>query len=127
MPVPRKAFIRLLTAYPELKTRILDVASHELLAAQDHMTLLGRKTARERMGSLLISQEKRAARRGEPSSSIRLPMTPTDIADYLGLTTETVSRTIMQLRADGMIRLADAETVHIVSRVTLENIESPRN
>jgi CRP/FNR family transcriptional regulator len=60
------------------------VASNELAQAQDQMLLLGRKTAREKFVSFLLSISDRTQQRGSASSPISLPMSRADIADYLG-------------------------------------------
>ncbi|MGE0736580.1 MAG: cyclic nucleotide-binding domain-containing protein [Alphaproteobacteria bacterium] len=102
---PRKPFERLLDEFPALEKRLLRSASNELAAAQDQMLLLGRKTARERLATFLLSMSERAVRRNESASNLRLPMGRADIGDYLGLTIETVSRTFTGLRKDGLIDL----------------------
>ena len=90
---------------PKIERQMLGLAMNELMAAQDQMVLLGRKTARERIATFLLTLSVRAARRGQPANPIDLPMTRGDIADYLGLTTETVSRSLTQLKGDGVISL----------------------
>ena len=82
---------------------LLEVASNELVAAQEQMLLLGRKTARERLASFLLAQSRQGMPCGHARQRFRLPMTRVDIADYLGLTIETVSRTLTRLRAEGLI------------------------
>ena len=72
--------------------------------AHDHMVLLGRKSALEKMATFLLE----IAARGAHADRAQLPMQRTDIADHLGLTIETVSRTLTQMVRDGLIRLADA-------------------
>ncbi|KMO36749.1 helix-turn-helix domain-containing protein [Methylobacterium aquaticum] len=69
--------------------------------AQDHMMLLGRKSAKERVASFLLALAERAGTEG----LIALPMSRADIADHLGLTIESVSRTLTQLERDGVIAL----------------------
>ena len=105
--------------FPKLEKRLLNEASNELIAAQDQMLLLGRKTAVERLSTFLTAL---ARRQGglESAGVIDLPMTRTDIADYLGLTIETVSRTFTKLRKSGVIELPDAHSV------TLTDIEALR-
>jgi CRP/FNR family transcriptional regulator len=90
---------RMTEANPQLRSNLFSLAARELAAAQRQILLLGRKTARERICSFLIDRQ-----RGD-SGRIELPMSRTDIADYLGLTIETVSRTLSQLRAEGLIRM----------------------
>jgi CRP/FNR family transcriptional regulator len=98
-------------ANPQLRANLFSLAARELAAAQRQILLLGRKTARERICSFLVERQRR------DDGTVELAMSRTDIADYLGLTIETVSRTLSQLRAEGLIRmptlhsleLADAE------------------
>ena len=108
--------------YPQLEKRLLSVASHELAAAQEQMLLLGRKTAKEKIASFLLSLSKAAVRRGQPKSPLRLPMTRSDIGDYLGLTTETVSRVITQLKGDGTIALLPNGQVELSNPETLGDL-----
>lgn len=99
----RPAFLRLLDEHPGLEKEILARTSTELAIAQAQMLLLGRKTARERLASFLLGFARRSsiAAGGE----VELPMGRTDIADHLGLTIETVSRTFSDLRRTGLITL----------------------
>jgi len=80
----------------------------DLVAAQEQMLLLGRKTAREKVATFLMKLSRRAEQRGLPPSPISLPMSRADIADYLGLTIETVSRTFTQLKREDIIGLPDS-------------------
>ena len=104
---PRRKLEALMQELPKLERRLLGIASHELAAAQDQMMLLGRKSARERVVSLLLMLSNAAVRRGQPASPVGLPMNRNDIADYLGLTMETVSRVLTQLKTKGLIQLLD--------------------
>ena len=99
---------RLLDDFPAMEKRLLEVASNELVAAQEQMLLLGRKTARERVASFLLARAAGGAgcAARAANSRILLPMARTDIADYLGLTVETVSRTMTRLRIERMIEMA---------------------
>jgi CRP/FNR family nitrogen fixation transcriptional regulator len=72
-----------------------------LQRAQDHMLLLGRKNAQERIAAFLLDMAGRLSQQ----STVELPMSRQDIADYLGLTIETVSRTFTQLERDGVISI----------------------
>ncbi len=74
----------------------------DLERAQDHMLLLGRKSAKERIASFLLGLSQRMGSRGAP---VDLPMSRTDIADHLGLTVESVSRAVTQLEREGLIEL----------------------
>lgn len=72
--------------------------------AQEHAILLGRKLAPERVASFLLDMAERTR-----SDSFELPMSRADIADYLGLTTETVSRTLCQFARDALIKMSAAK------------------
>jgi CRP/FNR family transcriptional regulator len=100
---PRKKLEALLVELPRLERRLLGETAHELAAAQDQMLLLGRKTARERLASFLISLSQRAVKRHRLASPLDVPMSRSDMSDFLGLTIETVSRTLTQLRKARLI------------------------
>jgi CRP/FNR family transcriptional regulator, anaerobic regulatory protein len=93
----RCAFTALTDEKPHLLRRLHEAATHELALAQDHMVLLGRRTAEEKVAAFLVVLRDRRRRLGGGAITIPLSMTRSDIADYLGLTIETVSRTISKL------------------------------
>ena len=105
----RKPFERLMEDTPHVRERLLEMTLDELDAARDWMLLLGRKTAREKIASLLMLLHKRTEVPGLPSVDGRivvdLPITREAVADHLGLTIETVSRQLTALRKDGLIEL----------------------
>ena len=101
----RRKLEALLDKFPKLEKRLLGMASNELVLAQDHILLLGRKSAQEKVASFLLSLSDRAIKRKGMASPISMPMSREDIADYLGMATETVSRTITIMKRDGFIRL----------------------
>lgn len=116
---PHRKFEQLLDEFPKLEKRLLQTASNELAAAQDQMLLLGRKTAQERIATFLLSLSDRAMRRGLRGNVIKLPMSRSDIGDYLGLTIETVSRTLTRLRKSGAVDLPNAQEIRILVRPAL--------
>lgn len=105
----KKPFERLMARTPHIAHRLLEMTLDELDAAREWMLVLGRKTAREKIASLLSIVARRdatlaAAGRGAPIV-FDLPLTREAMADYLGLTLETVSRQISALKRDGVIHL----------------------
>ncbi len=119
---PRAALHTLLHDFPLMKKLLLEVASNELVAAQEQMLLLGRKTARERLASFLLAQSHQGMPRGHSRQRFTLPMTRVDIADYLGLTIETVSRTLTRLRAEGLIDIVSPSAIVICDPAALESL-----
>ena len=105
----KKPFEDLLTSIPHLGQRLLEMTLDELDAAREWMLLLGRKTARERIASLMaIIARRDASLRLRPARGMLqfdLPLSREQMADYLGLTLETVSRQISALKRDGVIVL----------------------
>ncbi|WP_431355780.1 transcriptional regulator FnrL [Amylibacter marinus] len=105
----RAPFERFLHATPHLHERMLEMALDELDAAREWMLLLGRKTAREKIASLLLIVAKRQNAApvldGIGMVKFDLNLTREAMADYLGLTLETVSRQINALKKDGIIQL----------------------
>ena len=99
--------------HPELERRLLAITGDALVAAQEHMLLLGRMTPVEKVAAFLLRLAERAGRLGRASDPLILPMSRGDIADFLGLTVETVSRTFTRLRTEGVIALPQPDEVHI--------------
>lgn len=86
-----------------LGRRLYEALSRELLAAREHLFTVSQCTAAERLASFLLALSRRNERRGEDAVQIVLPMTRIDIADFLGLTIETVSRTFTRFKSEGLI------------------------
>ncbi len=101
--VGRDALRRLCRGHPELANRLLDLGGDEAAAARGHLLLLGRKSALEKVASFLVELACRTGREGVIATEITLPMVHRDIADYLGLKAETVSRMFTRLKAAGMV------------------------
>lgn len=95
----RGRFFAMINESPTLRPQLFAILCDEMSAAQDQMLLLSRKTAEERVVSFLLAIHRKTARGDE----IELPMTRQDIADYLGLTIETVSRMMTNLTRRGLI------------------------
>ncbi len=98
---------------PGLGRSLLALTTHELVAAQEQMLLLGRKSSVEKVASFLMRLSDANDERGDDPLSLHIPMVRSDIADYLGLTPETVSRTITKLKTVGVIQLQPHNTVAI--------------
>jgi CRP-like cAMP-binding protein len=104
---------------PETQQRLLKAALREISAMQDHFMMLARKSALEKVASFLMVLADRIGTPHGNHISIDLAMKRADIADFLGLTIETVSRTITQLRASAIIALHSAQTVIILDPAAL--------
>ncbi len=110
-----------------LATRSIEVArglwaltARSLDHAEDHMLLLGRKTALERVAAFLLEMDERM----QSTGAINLPMSRRDIADYLGLTLETVSRSLSHLKAEGAVELSKARQITVQRRSKLKTLGS---
>lgn len=109
---------------PNMESWMLNTASNELIQAQDQLLLLGRKTAIERLCSFLISISTRASLLGKQTDTINLPMGRESIADYLGLTTETISRTFSKLKNIGIIASTGKGSIGITDIHAMRNLAS---
>jgi CRP/FNR family transcriptional regulator len=107
---------RLMERYGRLKDRLHLMTRRALRQARESQMILGRLAPSEKVASFLLVMSARASEHGLPESPVHLPMTRTDIADYLGLTIETVSRTFTKLKTQGLIRLPDPHAVEIVDK-----------
>lgn len=92
------------------------LAANDLERVEEHMLMLGRKCASERVAAFLLEMSDRAGGADE----LELAMCRTDIADYLGLTIETVSRSLTQFERDGVIGLPTCRRVVLKRRAALE-------
>jgi len=117
---PRRRVEALAGQDAALSQRLRQLMNAKLRQAHDRMLVLGRMTASERIASFLLQLADRAA------GPIELAMSRRDIADYLGLTIETVSRTLTMLKADGTIRMFKKCRLEIRNRAALEAMASER-
>jgi CRP-like cAMP-binding protein len=106
---------RLANERPGVAQQMLTLAVGRLASAQNQALALSRKSAMERLAGFLIGQ-------ADARTNIALPMSRLDIADYLGLTVETVSRLFTRLRRDGIIELPTAQSVVIRDRDALDEL-----
>ncbi|GAB4230191.1 MAG: transcriptional regulator FnrN [Methyloligellaceae bacterium] len=123
---PRDGFEAMLRRYPGLEHRLFQNTLDELDAAREWMLLLGRKSAREKVATFLHMIARRAGALGcshvpdMNQARFTLPLTRSDTADYLGLTLETVSRQITNLKKNGIIELTDTREIVVPDMAALE-------
>jgi CRP/FNR family transcriptional regulator len=119
----RKKLEPLFQTYPEMERRFRNMAARVIESSLDLVFTLGRRNATERMAAFLLHlrdmQCEEAEMEPHPGHLWQIPMTRTDIADYLGLTIETVSRVLSRLKAKGIIRLPTLHTFEIVDEARL--------
>ena len=130
MPKPRltlrfaasraKKFEHVLEEHPELEHALLEKTLNDLDNARDWMVALGRKSASEKVASFLLEMTRKSeftkCTQDRPSPehpTFVLPLSRREIGDCLGLTVETVSRTLTKFRVNGTIRLVDTHTIEV--------------
>jgi CRP/FNR family nitrogen fixation transcriptional regulator len=107
---------------PAFRDKIMTATLRSLERAQEHMLLLGRKTAQEKIATFLLDMAQRVSRDDE---HFELPMQRSDIADHLGLTIETVSRTLTQFARSGLIRLLPAgRSIGLCNKMALRSLNA---
>jgi len=108
---PRNRFDEFVEEHPSMERELYRMAAHELAAAQQQMVLLGRKTAEERICTLILRlRELDETKAKSAECSVALPMTRTEIADYLGLTLETVCRTLSDLNRRKLVEVGQKKS-----------------
>ena len=113
--VKRSTVLALAGRDGEVARQLWTLTADALQCVQDHMLVLGCMNAKERVASFLLQLAKRVSGGDE----LELPMSRQDIADYLGLTIETVSRTMTQLENDAAIRLPTSRHIVLRNRAAL--------
>lgn len=106
----------------KLALSLYDTLAHELEAARGLLLSCCQHSAIERLASFLLMLSRRNARKGQDAATLFLPMTRSDIGDYLGLTIETVSRTFTKMKAMGLIELQQCTTVRLSDVYALERL-----
>jgi CRP/FNR family transcriptional regulator, nitrogen fixation regulation protein len=114
---PRKHIELLADTDPRLAREIRQVAYKALARSRAHLLILGRITAREKVGAFLLNMAERSS---GSADTIMLPVSRYDIADCLGLSAETVCRSLTELKQRGMIALRSARCIAILDRQSLE-------
>lgn len=100
---------------PGLCDQFMRYATAEVNNMQDHFLMLGRKSAVEKVASFLLVLLDRVGEKNGCCTCFDLPMSRSDIADFLGLTIETISRTLTRLRKENIIELPDPHRVCVTS------------
>ena len=116
----RRGAEQLGAGHDALSRQMFDYAMSNMVRAQDHALLLGRKSAVEKVVAFLMEWAEHSPRSG----TVALAMTRQDIADYLGLTIETVSRTLSQLERDAMIELPSARQIRFKNPAALRALNA---
>jgi len=107
---------------PSIEKFLLDLAGDEIASLHAHLLSLGRKTTEEKLASFLLDACRPTAMQTRLSREYRLPMRRSDIADYLGLTTESVSREFSRLKRERVISMPKPSRVVLLNRPALEAI-----
>ncbi|MFB9949172.1 helix-turn-helix domain-containing protein [Rhizobium puerariae] len=110
----RRAFDDAVADSDELRPEVFSRVCDEMAAVQDQLVLLSSKTAEERLCTFLLRHLRRMIAGGNRETTIELPMTRQDMADYLGLTIETVSRTITKLIGKGVVNVTNPAARHFI-------------
>jgi CRP/FNR family nitrogen fixation transcriptional regulator len=116
----RSAIVAMAARDSEIAARLWAATARGLRNAQEHMLLLGRRNAEERVATFLLDM----ARRESAAEVIELPMSRQDMADYLGLTIETVSRTLTHLESKAVIELPTSRRIVVRSRGSLQRLNA---
>ena len=109
---------------PKIQQRLMQVMSEEIQDNEEHITLLGKQSAEQRIANLLLNLAKRYQLRGYSVHEFNLSMSRTDIGNYLGLAIETVSRLFTRLQELGLISV-ERKHVRINDLEKLRSFASP--
>lgn len=124
--VSRATLTKLFDSKPEILARFHDLTHTQLAVAEEHILLLGRRRSEEKIACFLLTMRERWAQVGKRSITVHLPMSRRDIADYLGVTIETVSRTLARFARERII-LPVPEGVRLLDVQSLEQLSGARN
>ncbi|HEY4986919.1 MAG TPA: helix-turn-helix domain-containing protein [Bradyrhizobium sp.] len=118
--VKRRSLEQAATVDVNVARKLWTMTAGDLRHAEDHMLLLGRKTAMERVATFLLEMDRRLSVTG----MMALPMCRRDIGDYLGLTLETVSRALSQLHGQGVLGFSGARQIVLRNRQRLRSMDA---
>lgn len=120
--IERRRLDGLLRRHPVMERRLLDMCLAELAATQDQLVTVGRRSAEARVASFLLGLEEAYRRRGPLPDPLAMPMTRSDIGDFLGLTLETVSRTFTAFKKAKWIEEPAHQKLRLLDRETLGDL-----
>lgn len=120
MPLP--TLNRLAASDPVLCFTLYQFIAEDLAATRELLVTTGHRSACERIAAFLVTLARRTGVDGELASVVNLPMTRSDIADFLGLTIETVSRTLTKMKNNGLIDLPQSSRVMLLDKIELESL-----
>lgn len=112
--IPTATLHEIAQSDPAFGLKLYEAMAQELIAARELLFTISQRTAAERLAAFLLALSRRNQRHGDDPSEIVLPMTRADIADFLGLTIETVSRNFTKFRAEGLIDIEQCILVTIL-------------
>ena len=115
---------RLALNHPQVDRVLLDLAGDEVASLQQHLLTLGRKTTEEKVASFLLAFYRSGGLQPHARREIQLPMRRTEIADYLGLTTASVSRELTRLRKEGIVAIPRPSRIVMLDHARLQVIAS---
>ena len=118
----KEPFSEFLRVHPSLCFALLVTAMDEIEAQYDHSILLSRKAAPERLAAFLLLIGRRWKKDGEDPNLVHTLMPRHDIADHLGVTSETISRTFSRFKADGLINIIDGKSVLLTNTPRLRQL-----
>jgi|TARA_B100002003_G_scaffold19151_1_gene15859 CRP/FNR family transcriptional regulator len=108
--------------HPHVERKILNIVNHELSVAQDQIFLLGKYTAKERLLQFFLNLSKQRNKLGWVDNPLRLSMSRSDIANYLGLTIETISRAITELKTERLIRMIGTQNIFLQDKDAIHKL-----
>jgi CRP/FNR family transcriptional regulator len=119
--IPYEKLTELANVIPSLQNQLLRIMSQEILHDHSLLTLLGKRSAEERLAALLVSLSERYRQRGFSPTELILSMSRNDIANYLGMVVETVSRLFTRFQEEGILHV-DRKSVHILAPDLLNSV-----
>lgn len=122
--LPAASLWRRAAADPVLTKELVECLSRDIAEARDHLLTVGRMCATSRIATLLLALVRRNERRGLDATNIFLPVRRSDMADFLCLSVETVSRSLTELKISHVIRLRGWRQIEVQDRATLERLAS---